>query len=350
MPTEPTTRYARQMILPGIGVDGQQRLADAHAMIVGVGALGCTSADLLVRAGVGRVTLIDRDLVERSNLHRQSLFTEQDASDRRPKAAAAEARLRFVNPDVRTIGVVADFNASNAEALIEDGEHGRPDVLVDGTDNFETRYLLNDCSVMLGIPYIYGGAVGTRGMAAAFRPGRTACLRCVFDEAPVPGSQPTCTTAGVLAPVSSIVASMQAAEAIKLLAGADEAVSTDLVILDGWKNTSSRIDLRGARDPDCPCCGRRVFPSLDAPGEPAVTLCGRNAVQIQPAGGRWVDLGAIGESLRTHGEVSEADGFVRGRLEDEGYALTVFRDGRALIEGTEDIGVARAVYDRYIGT
>lgn len=338
------------MILPGIGADGQRMLAKTHAMIVGVGALGCTSADLLVRAGVGRVTLIDRDLVERSNLHRQSLFTDQDADDRRPKAAAAESRLRSVNPDVRTIGVVADLNPFNAEALIADGVHGRPDILIDGTDNFETRYLLNDCSVMMSIPYVYGGAVAASGMVAVFRPGKTACLRCVFNEIPEAGSQPTCTTAGVLAPVSSIVASMQATEAIKILVGADDAASTGLVTLNGWSNSTGRIDLAGAKNPDCPCCVKRVFDFLDASREPAVALCGRNTVQVRPSVERAVDLNAIKRSLEAHGDFSASGGLVRGRLEVEGYALTVFADGRALVEGTEDTGVARAVYDRYIGT
>jgi len=350
MAPDPASRYTRQMILPGIGAGGQDRLGGSHALIVGVGALGCTSADLLVRAGVGRVTLIDRDLVERSNLHRQSLFTDRDAAESRPKAIAAETRLRAVNNAVRTVGVVADLNASNAEALIEDGEHGRPDVLIDGTDNFETRYLLNDCSVYLGIPYIYGGAVGAQGMVAVFRPGRTACLRCVFDELPDPGSQPTCSTAGVLAPVSSIVASRQALESIKLLAGADDAISTELLTIDGWNNEAKRISLSGARNPGCLCCGRREFQYLDAPGDPAVVLCGRNSVQIRPAGRGLVDLVGLSRTLSAHGEFLESEGLLRGRLAREGYALTVFADGRALIEGTQDAGIARAVYDQYIGT
>lgn len=350
MSEDSASRYARQQILQGIGADGQQRLSKSHAMIVGVGALGCTSADLLVRAGVGRVTLIDRDLVERSNLHRQSLFTDSDAGAQRPKALAAEQRLRAVNPSVRTRGVIADFNASNAESLVEDTQLGRPDLLIDGTDNFETRYLLNDCSVLLDLPYIYGGAVGVSGMVAAFRPPATACLRCVFDELPEPGSQPTCTTAGVLAPVSSIVASMQAIEAIKLLAGADEAVLTDLISFDGWMSTARRLDLSEAKDGSCPCCGQRVFQFLDSTADPAVALCGRNTVQVRPFQRRTIELEQLMRALGEYGQFTGSDELIRGRLDAEGFGLTIFSDGRALVEGTEDTGVARAVYDRYIGT
>lgn len=350
MSEDSTSRYARQLILPGIGEQGQRRLSESHAMIIGVGALGCTSADLLVRAGVGRVTLIDRDLVERSNLHRQSLFSDSDADAKRPKALAAEDRLRAVNPSVRTHGVVADFNASNAEALIEDGSHGRADLLIDGTDNFETRYLLNDCAVLMDLPYIYGGAVGVSGMVAVFRPSTTACLRCVFDEIPEPGSQPTCTTAGVLAPISSVVASMQATEAIKLLVGADDDVLTDLISFDGWMNTTRRLDIADAKDPDCPCCAHREFRFLDSTSDSAVALCGRNTVQVSPIQRRTIQHEELMYTLEAHGRFTDADGLIRGHLDAEGFDLTIFADGRALVSGTEDTGVARAVYDRYIGT
>ncbi len=346
-----TSRYLRQVTLAGIGEAGQERLGKSHAMIVGCGALGCTSADLLVRAGVGRVTILDRDLVEHSNLHRQQLFTNQDADRRVPKAEAGAARLRAVNPEVEVHAMVADFNAFNAEAVVEEGAFGTPDVLIDGTDNFETRYLLNDLSVLLCVPYVYGGAVGTGGMVAVFRPGKTACLRCVFDEIPAPGSQPTCTTAGVLAPVSSVIASLQACEAIKILVGADAAVSTDLLSLDCWGNTIQRLSMRDARTPDCPCCTERRFEFLDAVGPSAVSLCGRQTIQITPGSRAAIDLVKLCASLGSHGEFESTETMLRGRLDgDDGLQMTVFHDGRALIEGTDDPGVARAVYDRYIGT
>ncbi len=350
-PDQTPSRYLRQMTLAGIGKCGQERLRASHAMIVGCGALGCTSADLLVRAGVGRVTVIDRDLIEHTNLHRQCLFTDADAAKRVPKAVAAQARLRAANPDVEVLGVAVDFNAGNAEVLIEDGQFGNPDVIVDGTDNFETRYLLNDLSVMFGVPYVYGGAVGTNGMVAVFRPGKTACLRCVFDEVPAPGSQPTCTTAGVLAPISSAIASLQASEAIKVLLGGDAPVATDLLMLDGWNNTTQRLDLSKAKSPQCVCCGQGKYEFLDAPNASAVALCGRMTIQISPARTGTVDLVQLQANLAPHGVFEGTETMIRGRLDGEnGLGITVFGDGRALIEGTDDPGVARAVYDRYIGT
>ncbi|MBL4590698.1 MAG: ThiF family adenylyltransferase [Phycisphaerales bacterium] len=352
MGNEPaTSRYVRQMTLPGIGEDGQKRLGESHAMVIGCGALGCTSADLLVRAGVGRVTVIDRDLVEHTNLHRQCLFTDADAENHVPKASAAQSRLCAVNPQIRVLGVVAELNSINAEVLIEDGAFGKPDVIVDGTDNFETRYLLNDLSVMYALPYVYGGAVGTSGMVAVFRPETTACLRCVFDEIPAPGSQPTCTTAGVLAPVSSVVASFQAAEAIKILVGADDAVTTDLLMIDGWHNTTKRLSLLDAKDPECVCCAGRRFEFLDATNPSTVSLCGRQTIQITPGAVGVMDLVQLRANLAPHGEFEGAETMLRGRFDaEEGLGITIFGDGRALIEGTDDPGVARAVYDRYIGT
>jgi molybdopterin/thiamine biosynthesis adenylyltransferase len=344
------SRYARQTILPGIGRGGQERLLDAHAAIVGCGTLGCVIADQLCRAGVGRLTVIDRDLVEPGNLQRQVLFDQADADDRLPKAEAARSRLGEINADVRVEAVIADLRPSNAQRLILDGPHGRPGVILDGTDNFETRFLLNDLSVKHAVPYVYAGVVGTRAMRAVFRPGVGPCLRCVFDRPPAPGSQPTCETAGVLAPAAAMIGAMQAAEAIKLLLGSDT-VATDLFELDAWSGFHRSVDLRRSRDPACPCCVETRFEHLEAPDPAAAALCGRNAVQVMPAGdGHRIDLEGLAASLGAVGEVSRTPFMVRaGLTEHPGVTMSVFRDGRAVIEGVEDTSRARALYARYVG-
>lgn len=347
------SKYARQTVLPGVGAAGQRRLLDGHAAIVGCGTLGCVIADQLCRAGVGRLTVVDRDLVEPVNLQRQVLFDRDDAERRLPKAEAARDRLAEINADVRTHAEVADLRPSNAERLIVGGAHGRPDVVLDGTDNFETRFLVNDLCVKHGIAYVYAGVVGTRAMRAVFRGGGGPCLRCVFDRPPAPGSQPTCETAGVLAPVAAVIAAMQAAEAIKLLVGAHDAVARDLVEIDAWDGLLRRVDLSGSKDPGCPCCGARRFEFLDGPDPEAAVLCGRNAVQVMPTRGAQagrLDLDMLADSLRGAGAVSRTAFMVRAALaEHAGVTLSVFRDGRAVIDGVEDPGRARAIYARYVG-
>lgn len=349
------SKYARQTVMAGIGEAGQRRLLEGHAAIVGCGTLGCVIADQLCRAGVGRLTIVDRDLVEPGNLQRQVLFDRADAEGRLPKVEAAQARLAAINADVRTNAEVADLRPSNAERLIVDGPFGRPGVVLDGTDNFETRYLINDLCVKHGIAYVYGGVVGTRGMRAVFGGERTSapCLRCVFDRPPAPGSQPTCETAGVLAPAAAVVGAMQAAEAIKILAGADDAVARDLLEIDPWAGLLRRVDLSRSKDPGCPCCVERRFAFLDGPDPEAAALCGRNAVQVMPgkggAAGR-LDLDAVAGSLRGVGEVSRTAFMVRvSPYEQAGVTVSVFRDGRAVIEGVEDPARARAIYARYVG-
>lgn len=318
-------------------------------MIVGVGALGCPSADLLARAGVGKLTLIDRDLVDITNLHRQTLYTDADASANRPKAIAAADRLRQVNPDIAIHPIVADLNANDAEYLLEQEKLGLPDILIDGADNFETRFTLNDLSVKYAIPYVYAGAVGTKGMATVFIPGSTPCLRCIFPDLPPPGSQPTCESVGVFSPVSSIIASYQASEALKLLTGHQGRVMRSILEFDLWEGQRRRIDLSDSRDPACPCCADRNFEFLERVDEDTISICGKDAIQVNPRTRQRLDLNQIQSSLSTHGEFTNLGVLVKGTLREEPYTLSVFHDGRAIIEGLSDPALARSVYARYIG-
>jgi adenylyltransferase/sulfurtransferase len=358
---QPLNRYHRQILLPQIGEPGQQRLLASHAVLVGCGALGCTIADLLARAGVGTLTIIDRDVVEPTNLQRQSLFDEQDAAAGAPKALAAQRRLALVNSQVKVHALVEDFNPVNAERLCFEasGAAPRPGLLLDGTDNLATRYLLNDLAVKHGLPLVYGGAVGTEGATMTIRPGATPCLRCLFPEQPSPGTLPTCDTAGVLAPVATIIAACQAADALRILLGEGDRIPPTLLRFDIWQGRRTRLDLSTARDPACPCCALRRFDYLDA-GEPdAVSMCGRGAVQVLPRPGqggaaRTIDLRALSVRLGAVGAFTFGEHLLRGELPETGESgdplrLTVFPDGRALIHGTSDRARAWAVYARYIG-
>lgn len=342
------------MLLPGIGEAGQQRLAQSHALLVGCGALGSVIAELLVRAGIGTLTLVDRDVVELTNLQRQVLFNECDASDGVPKAIAAQRRLKAINHHVDVIATVDDFNASNAERFIAGA-----DVILDGLDNYETRYLLNDLAVKHDIPYIHGGAVGTTGTAMSVLPRRSACLRCVFPEIPPTGSTATCDTAGVLGPVVNMIASHQTTEAIKFLTGNEQAMDQSLLSIDLWHNRIHRTNLAHARDDSCECCGRRTFVFLDAAAtSTAVTLCGRNAVQINPAGSSrpaQLDLAAVAERLADHGHFTSAPHLLRGTFSSQresgaAIELTLFPNGRAIIKGTDQVELARSMYARYLGS
>lgn len=345
-------RYQRQVRLPGIGEEGQRRLAGSVAVVVGVGALGCTSADLLVRAGVGTVVLIDRDVVELTNLQRQSLFTEADAAAGLPKAEAGAARLGAVNSGVRVVPVVADLGPSNVERLIARG--GAPSVILDGTDNFETRYLLNDVGVKGAIPYCYAGVVGTCGMAAAFLPGM-GCLRCVFEDPPAPGAAPTCDTAGVLGGVVAMAAGAQATDAIRILVGGDSGPAQGLLDFDLWSGRVRRV--RFEKRADCPCCGRGRYAFLNAPrGEDgAVVLCGQRAVQVSGMTGDTgpVDLAMLETRLSACATVRRAGSLLRAVFRPgetpEPIELVVFADGRAIVRGTDQPARARSIYARYIG-
>lgn len=365
-------RYHRQALLREIGPEGQRRLGTSHALIVGCGALGTVSAEMLARAGVGRLTLVDRDVVEVTNLQRQTLFDEADAREGAPKVDAARRRLAAINSSIAIRALGEDFSPRNARRIAgADGEWPAPDVIVDGTDNFETRYLMNDLAVELGVPYIYGAAVGTIGMLMPIIPASaiarlglsaepTPCLRCLFEDPPAPGGPDagaTCDTVGVLGPVVATIANMQAVEAIKLLVGAFGAVSRSLTSMDLWAGSVQPVNVSQGRRDECPCCGLRRFDFLDAatPVSAATTLCGRNTIQVAPGGGLRVDLAALAERLAPHGDFSATRFLVRGRLTSEPSAsgapieLTVFADGRALFTGIDQPERARALYARYIG-
>ncbi len=332
-------RYSRQILFPGIGEHGQEQLMRANAAIVGCGALGSFHAAALARAGVGRITIIDRDYVEASNLQRQWLFEESDAIQALPKAVAAERRMRGINSSVCVRGVVADLTASNAAELLSGAG-----LILDGTDNFATRYLINDFAISRSIPWIYGAAVGSYGLAMPVIPRTTACLRCVYPEPPQ-GIQPTCETAGVLNVIASLVASYQVADALKILCGRADLVEARITRVDLWQGGTRQTDAP-PRDPDCPTCARGEFPYLDESRREPVTLCGRNAVQIHECV-THIDLAELKGRLERLGEV-RANEFAL-RFLTAPYEMTIFPDGRAIIKGTGDPGVARSLYARYVG-
>jgi molybdopterin-synthase adenylyltransferase len=336
-------RYSRQVIFPGIGEEGQRRLLDGRVALVGCGALGTVLANALVRAGVGYLRIVDRDYVELSNLQRQILFDEDDVRDGASKAAAAAAKLTRVNSEATSEPVVEDFGPDNAERLVRD-----VDLVVDGTDNLETRYILNDVCVKLGKPWVYAAAVASYGVVMPIVPGETPCLRCVFPQPPPAGGVDTCDTAGVVGPLPGVIGSMAATEAIKLLVGARADLSQGLLWIDVWHNTIQRAPTT-ERDPDCPTCGQRSFEFLDATtGSRAVTLCGRDAVQVKPTTSAGLDLATLAARLSVAGEVTHNPHILR--LSVKGYELSIFRDGRAIIKGTSDPAVARHLYARYVGT
>lgn len=333
-------KYSRQILFAPLGEAGQRRLLESSAVIVGCGALGTAAANLLARAGVGQLRIVDRDFVEPSNLQRQTLFDEADARDALPKAVAAERKLRAVNSDIEVEGIVADLTPENAEELL----HGFG-VILDGTDNFETRFLMNDAAVKLGVPWIYAAAVAGYGLTMTIRPGESACLACLLDSRPAHGTEETCDTVGVLGAVAGVVASMESAEAVKILAGKTDALHERLISCDVWSGHFQSIHV--ARRPDCRACGRREFMYLEGEAQPHLTMCGRDSVQIHERG-RCLDFALLGERLaRTAVEV-RGNGFLI-RFCVPPYELTVFADGRAIIKGTRDPAVARSLYARYIG-
>jgi adenylyltransferase/sulfurtransferase len=340
---ETLARYARQVIYPGIGEDGQRRLLDAHVTIVGVGATGSVLANHMARAGVGHLRLIDRDFVELNNLQRQLLYDEDDVAAVLPKAVAAATRLRRVNGQIEIEDVVADVTAANVEGFVADA-----DLVLDGTDNFVARYLINDACVKLGKPWVYTGVLAAYGMSMTIRPGVTPCLRCVMGEVPAPGSVPTCDTAGVIGPIVALLGSFSAAEALKLLVGKGT-LNDGMVYVDVWDNTFDRFDLGGPRA-DCPTCGGHEYAFLAAEsGAQTTVLCGRDAVQVSLAGAAGLDLAALAERLRSAnaGQIQSNAYLMRAKL--DGYELTVFPDGRAIVKGTDDEALATTLYARYVG-
>lgn len=346
-------RYSRQVILPSIGESGQRRMLAAHALVVGAGALGCTALDQLARAGVGRITILDRDIVEWTNLQRQTLFDESDAAAALPKAVAARNRLARVNMSIRVETLVADITPQNADSILH--THS-PGIILDCTDNLDTRYLLNDLAVKHAIPLIYAGVIATRGMQLTILP-HTACLRCVFPEPATPENVETCDTVGVLGPAVAIAASLQAAETIRILShSSDElaqAAQPKLTEFDLNPVRFRTIDLATLHAPaaraQCPCCGLRRFEFLA--GErtrPAASLCGSGAFQIHSAAARTLSLSALGSQLARLGPVQANEFFVRLHPR-AGVELTIFADARAIIRGVDTEPEARALYDRYIG-
>jgi adenylyltransferase/sulfurtransferase len=339
-----THRYHRQVLLPQIGEAGQTRLRAARILLVGCGALGSVLAEQLVRAGVGFLRVVDRDVVEWTNLQRQVLFDEADAREGLPKAVAAGRRLGRINSEVMVDPIVADVHSANIEGFAAD-----VGLILDGTDNVETRYLINDVSVKHAVPWVYGACVGTEGRVMPVLPGRSACLRCVFPEPPTGAELPTCDTAGVLGPVAAVVASIQAVAALKLLSGNEQDVTPQLWSADLW---SGRIRTTVVeRDPDCPACARHQFPFLNRPPSLSTTLCGRRSVQVNPARNDVrLDLNAAAQKLSGVGDVEQTPYLIRCRPRGgEAIQLTLFADGRMIVSGTTDRDSARSLYARYVG-
>ena len=358
------TRYHRQMLLPGMGEAGQRQLLNSTALLLGCGALGSVAADLLTRAGVGHLVIIDRDFIELTNLQRQVLFDERDVNEGIPKAVAAKRRLKAINSQVQVTAVVDDINHSNIERLAQGAN-----ILIDGLDNFDTRYLANDLAVKRGLPYIYGAAVGTTGMALSILPHTTAgaawetgetgslatpCLRCLFEQAPTPGSSPTCDTVGVISSAVGIVANFQVAEAIKVLTGQFKALNRTLLHLDLWANEIMQLKVdKTYEHGDCPCCKHRQFDYLEGKaGANATALCGRDAVQLRfRQDSQLMDLAEIATRLRGYGEYKVNEFMLRAQIADgdSQFEITLFPNGRAIIKGTDETAVARGVYAKYVG-
>jgi adenylyltransferase/sulfurtransferase len=335
-------RYSRQILFNGIGREGQEQLLKSRVVIIGCGALGSSQSEALARAGVGSLRIVDRDFVEFSNLQRQTMFTENDAAERLPKAIACANRIREINSDISVEPEVADVNHSNIERLISD-----VDVVMDGTDNFATRYLINDACVKHEVNWVYGAAVGSYGVTMTIRPHEAPCLRCIFPEAPPAASAPTCDTAGVIMPIISVVASVQVTEALKLLTGNLAELHNSLMQFDVWRNEWRKISI-GQPLADCPTCGRGEYETLHAEARDfAAVMCGRHAVQISPSDSVHIDLEALRRKLESSGDVKANEYLLRFRTGE--YELTIFQDARSIIRGTDDIATARSLYSKYIG-
>jgi molybdopterin-synthase adenylyltransferase len=339
-PTSSDDRYARQTALPQIGPEGQKKLAEGSVLIVGCGALGAAQAELVTRAGVGSIFLADRDVVEINNLQRQLLFDEQDAEELMPKAAAAARKLKMINSSVRIEGVVTDVTTSNIEKLIEP-----VDLVLDGTDNFQTRCLINDACIKVGKPWVYGGVVGTNGMVMAVTPGSGPCFRCILPEPPNVSDLPTCATAGVLNTAVLWVAALQVTEAFKLLMGINSSEHF-LQVLDIW--TGSVTPMRVGKDDNCPCCSQRHFEYLNAErGLSATVLCSRKAVQISPAQPMQLSLELLGQKLKPLGTVALKGLVLEWHIDS--YRMVIFPTGHVIVVGTTDPSVAKSLVARYLG-
>jgi molybdopterin/thiamine biosynthesis adenylyltransferase len=327
-----------------LGEAGQEQIARGRALVVGCGALGSVIANTLARAGVGKLRIVDRDFLELNNLQRQVIYDEEDVASGLPKAIAAANKLRKVNSQIEIEPIVADISAANIVELCRD-----VDVIVDGTDNFETRYLLNDAALKLGLPWIYGGCIGAEGQTMTIVPGETPCLRCLMPDAPPPGATPTCDSAGILGPIINVIASIECMEALKILAGKREAISRVLTVIDLWDNRMRAVKLESlqAQRATCPACQGSEFPWLNGErGSHTAVLCGRNAVQLSFADVS-LSLEELEQKLAGIGQVTRNPFLLRLAVDD--FVLTLFRDGRAIINGTEDIAEAKSVYARYVG-
>ena len=334
-----------QMRYAPIGVEGQRRLLASRVLVCGCGALGSVLANTLARAGVGHLRIVDRDFLELNNLQRQVLYDEADVEAGIPKAVAAQARLRRINSQIEIEAIVTDVDHTNIGRLVEG-----VDVILDGTDNFESRYLLNDASLRYEIPWVYGGCIGAVGQTMTIVPGETPCFRCLHPEPPPPGTTETCDSAGILGPIINVIASIQACEGLKILSGHREAVSRELQVFELWDNRIRQIKLDALREGNrCPACVQREFVWLSGErGSHTAVLCGRNAVQLSFPERITISLASLENKLQGIGRVTRNSYLLRLRVDD--YTITVFPDGRAIINGTEDIAEAKTLYARYVGT
>ncbi len=339
-------RYSRQIRFPEIGLDGQKRIRAARVLLCGCGALGTVLADTLVRAGVGFLRIVDRDFVDLSNLQRQVLFDEQDVVDHMPKAIVAAGKLSRINSEVTLDPHVADIDWRNIREFARD-----VDLILDGTDNFEIRFLINDVSLELGIPWVYAGCVGSHGQTMAIFPHESACLRCVIESPPDAGATETCDTAGVLAPAIHMITALQATTALKILAGRRDLVAPQLTIVDVWEGSLRQMNLANLRErSQCPACVQDRRDWLHGGNaSQSIVLCGRNSVQISPAQPARLSLEELAQKLERLGSVTRNPFLLRLTLTDPSYELTIFRDGRAIVQGTDDIATARGLYARIVG-
>lgn len=340
MTLRPQERYSRQVLFPGIGEKGQRRLRESKIAIVGCGATGSALLSLLARGGVGTIRVIDRDYVEQSNLQRQTLFEEEDAKESLPKAIAAARRVAAFNSEIVVEPQVADLTPANAEKLLAGAE-----IILDGTDNFETRYLVNDFAVKNFVPWIYAAAVGSYGVTLNVIPGQTACMACIFPDSPT-GFVETCETSGILNSAVNLISAVSATEALKMLVGAEAKLRRTLLSWDVWQNERAELDA-SQRRPECRACGKRDFIHLSGEGRPHITLCGRNSVQIHERN-RPLDFAEVSRKLQPLGQVRHNE-FVL-KFWNEPYEMTLFPDGRAIIKGTADTAIARSLYARYVGS
>jgi len=340
-------RYSKQLLFSDWDETAQGKLGNSRVLLCGCGALGTVIAETLVRAGVGFLRIVDRDFVELSNLQRQVLFDEEDIKSQLPKAIAAVEKLKLINSEVTLEPIVADIDHTNIRQLAEG-----VDLILDGTDNFEIRFLINDYSLESNIPWIYGGVIGSHGQTMTILPHESACLRCMIEKVPDPGAVETCDTAGVIGPAVNVISSLECIAAMKLLGGKRDNIAPELTIVDVWEGSLRKMNMSALRERgNCPAChqGERLWLNGEE-GSHTVVLCGRNAVQVSPPPGWQLDLNELATRLETSGTVTINPFLLRVQLSDSEHELTVFRDGRAIIKGTDEITEARTLYARYIGT